>query len=160
MLEATSIEEAREMLRKKHMTVEDLRIIPEGVPSDAFSAAMPWTNTDDDSAPAPQKTVKKKMTATLYVPLLETLRLFAGWLLTFCSAIYMLGALQLRGHLPWEIPLLQALLSSPLILHFACVTFLFLLCTNLHRWLGRGIGLGILLTVIGLSTFVLFHINT
>lgn len=94
-----------------------------------------------------------------YVPLLDTLRLFAGWLLGWYGLIYLLGALQLKGILPEDLPLIQGLFTSGLILRLTFATFLFLLFSSLHRTIHKGAGMGALLTIVGLVLFFLFHIN-
>lgn len=94
-----------------------------------------------------------------YVPLLDTLRLFAGWLLGWYGLIYLLGALQLKRILPEDLPLVQSLFTSGIILRLTFATFLFLLLSSLHRALYKGAGVGALLTAIGMALFFLVHIN-
>ncbi|HVW66100.1 MAG TPA: hypothetical protein VHA78_00010 [Candidatus Peribacteraceae bacterium] len=157
-LEAPSMEDAREMMRKKGWTVEEITSMPTPEPLVQFTAAMPWTTIDDAKE---QKKTERKMKAEekTYMPLVDTLRLFAGWLLAWYGLIYLLGDLQSRPHSPLALPFIDALFTSSLVLRFTFGTFLFLLLTSVHQWLGRGIGKGITLTIIGVIVFMLFHWN-
>ncbi len=109
--------------------------------------------TNDQPAATPQ--VSKG-----YYPLVDTFRLYAGWLLAWYFLIYALGSYQWLRHLPFQIPFLGDLFQSTLILDFACACFLFLLLTSLHRRMGRGWVLGILLTLVGFGLFAGFYANT
>jgi len=157
-LDAPTMEDAREMMRKKGWTVEEIAEKPTPESAVHFSAAMPWTTVDDTKE---QKKIERKMKAEekTYVPLIDTLRLFAGWLLAWYGLIYLLGDLQSRPHSPLSFPYIDALFTSSLVLRFTFGTFLFLLLTSIHQWLGRGIGKGIVLTIIGVIAFMLFHWN-
>ena len=155
-IDASSAEEAREQLRKKHLFVEELQT-NSGKPAMEFAgSAMPWVTTEDDPPSAPVITSDSE---EIYVPLTDTLRLFAGWLLAWYAVVYLLGSYQRNGKLPLEIPFLEGLFISPLVLRFSLGTFLFLLLTTIHRWLKGGIISGILLTLLGVALFVLFHLN-
>jgi hypothetical protein len=158
-MEAISEEGLRESLRKKNLTVEEVLALKEEViPVVDFSPAMPWTTTDDIKEE--RKTEKEMIQEEkAYIPLVETLRLFAGWLLAWYGAVYVLGGFQLEHKLPVEVPFLEALFTSPLVLRFTFGTFLFLLMTSIHRWMGRGVGKAITLTLTGVLMFVLFHLN-
>jgi hypothetical protein len=58
-----------------------------------------------------------------------------------------------------DIPFVQGLFESPLVLRFAFGTFLFLLLTSVHRWAGRGIMKAIGLAIVGIALFAVFHAN-
>lgn len=154
---ASSPEAAREKLRKKQLMVEELKA-QDAETAIGFAGAMPWTTTDDD-LPAPSPVADAPAADPSYIPLTDTLRLFAGWLLAWYAVVYLLGSFRMSGQLPFEVPFLQGLFESPLVLRFAFGTFLFLLLTTVHRWLGRGAGKGVALAVIGIVLFVLFHLN-
>ena len=47
--------------------------------------------------------------------LLSTLRLYAGWLLACLAVVYMLGTYQQLRILPYEVPMLDEWMDSPLI---------------------------------------------
>ena len=160
-MEAESAETVREALRKKNLTVEQVLEIPSANddPAIGFTEKMPWTLIDDKTKDADTKTATQLEKQKMYAPLIDTLRLFAGWLLAWYGAVYVLGAYQQEQVLSSDIPFLQALFQSPLILRFTFGTFLFLLLSSLHQWMGRGIGKGIFLTIVGVVLFVLFHLN-
>lgn len=159
-ISAASTESAREKLRKKQLIVEELQEQGEHSQTISFAGAMPWTTTDDDIPVAASPAATASDTGDLpYIPLTDTLRLFAGWLLAWYAVVYILGSFRLNGRLPFEVPFLQALFESPLVLRFAFGTFLFLMLTTIHRWAGRGVGKGLVLAIIGLITFGLFHLN-
>ncbi len=157
---AATAEEAREQLRKKHLFVEELQR-EEGAPTIVgfAGAPLPWTVTDAD---AKQSDVSPALTQELtprYVPLLDTLRLFAGWLLAWYGLIYLLGSLQRNDKLPSDIPFLEGLFTSSVVLRFTFGTFLFLLLTSIHRVLGGGVIKGFLLSTLFVALMVLFHLN-
>ncbi len=151
-LEAPSLEHAREELRKKNLLVDTVRLHHSMVEK---KSGPLWTDTEP---------VKKQEATTLshahsYVPLTETLRLFAGWLLAWYGLVYLLGALKLENRLPFEVPFVEGLFLSPLILRLAFGMYLFLLLTTIHKALGRGTGKGIALTLAGVLAFAFFHVN-
>lgn len=155
-INAHSVDAAREQLRRKQMEVEELQ--EEDAPVTVQFANMPWTVSDEKPAKTP-KSAPATSDAIEYIPLVDTLRLFAGWLLAWYAVVFLLGAYQLTGKLSSELPFLQSLFESWLVLRFACITFLFLLLTSIHRAWGRGIGKGLALAVIGVVLFVVFHVN-
>lgn len=95
-----------------------------------------------------------------YHPLIDTLRLYAGWLLACLFAVYALGIFQKLRALPWDIGILDEWVDSPLILHVTFTTFVFLLLSTVHRMLGRGLWKGIALTGVGFLLIVVFRANT
>ncbi len=94
-----------------------------------------------------------------YYPLLDTLRLYAGWLLAWYFLIFALGSAQWLHHTPFQISFLSDLFLSPMILSFACACFLFLLLSSIHILLGRRLMVGIVLTLIGFGLFAVFYAN-
>lgn len=94
-----------------------------------------------------------------YYPLTNTLRLYAGWLLSWYVLIFALGSYQFLRPLPFEIPFMRSLFQSPLVISFALGAFLFLLLSDIHRKLHGGTLLGMMLTVLGLGIFVIYKIN-
>ena len=141
-IDASSEDEAREMLRKQGLTVEEVRM----------QNPMPWSDTEEAA--------DRKTSDAAYIPLSDTLRMFAGWLLAWYGVIYALGALQLNEKISSEIPFIQALFSSPVILRLAFATYLFLLLGSIHRLLGRGAVKGIILTIIGVAALAWLYVNT
>lgn len=156
-IDAPSTEDAREQLRKKDLSVEELHEVP-AVPAPAFGTSMPWTTTEED-AKTKKSVPVAAMQEPVYVPLTDTLRLFAGWLLAWYALIYVLGQFQTEGRLPLQIPFLEALFVSPLVLRFTFATFLFLLLTSVQRATGKGMAKGLILGIIGIIAFALFHLN-
>lgn len=90
---------------------------------------------------------------TAYLPLGSTLRLYAGWLLAWYAAVYVLGSLQQSGVAPWAPEFIANLYVSPLTLLFTCVTFLYLMLGTAHRAIGGGALKGIALFVTGVLLF-------
>ena len=158
-LNAASAEDVRKVLRERQLIADEIvqTRTPEPVVP-GFTPAMPWTTIEDKRE---EKRTEKAMVAEerAYVPLVDTLRLFAGWLLAWYGLVFLLGDLQMHGRLPPELPLVEALFTSSIVLRFTFTTFLFLLLTSVHSWLGRGIGKGLALTIVGVLVFVTFHLN-
>jgi hypothetical protein len=149
-IEARSAEDAREMLRKRGMMVEHVTeavgFVPVETHIDASSEAHVTPPASAEVHPD-------------YVPLSDTFRLYAGWLMAWYSIVYLIGSYQYTKRLPFEIPFLEGLFLSPLVLKFAFGTFLFLLLSSVHRILGRGIGKGIVLTVVWAILMTVFSLN-
>lgn len=151
-LEAPSLELAREELRKRQLLVDSIRLHHSMI--DKKESAL-WTETE----PAKKSHTAAHTEMHSYVPLTETLRLFAGWLLAWYGLVYLFGALKLENRLPFEVPFVDGLFLSPLILRLAFGTYLFLLLTTIHKAVGRGTGKGIALTLAGALAFAFFHVN-
>lgn len=108
-----------------------------------------------------EKTKKRKNESTYY-PFIDTLRLYAGWLLAWYCLVYLLGGYQYtREAVPYRIPFVEALLPpfSPAVLVFTLVAFLFLFLTSLQRILGGGIRRSFGLTILGVAIFGLYTMN-
>jgi hypothetical protein len=95
----------------------------------------------------------------LYFPLVDTLRLYAGWLLAWYFLVYSIGSYQHFQDLPFEVPYLTGLFLSPLVLSFTLASYLFLLLTGIWIIFGRGVKNGLLLTAIGIVCFLLYRAN-
>lgn len=155
---AQSPEQAREKLRKKSLMVDELKEA-DSEEKITFAGGMPWTSTDDPASPVREKPRMQETSAGTYIPLVDTLRLFAGWLLAWYALVYLLGSYSMSGKIPFEVPFLQGLFESPLVLRFSFGTFLFLALSSLHAWLGKGTGKGIMLAVLWIIGMTLFHLN-
>lgn len=94
-----------------------------------------------------------------YAPLSETARLFAGWLLAWYGLVFVAGALQQDGRLSPDLPLLEALYNSNLVLTAAFTTFLFLLLQSIHRITRTGYITGFFLTLVWLGGTYGFWVN-
>lgn len=158
-IDAPTMEKAREVLRKKNLLVEEMRAADGTAPSLAFKQTMPWTNTDEPLARKDRIKGQNMRSDTSYVPLMDTVRLFAGWLLAWYSIIYLLGALRLSGKIPDGWWFVQGLFESALVLRFAFVTFIFLMLSTIHREIKGSTGSGIALTLTGIVLAGLFHLN-
>ncbi len=91
-----------------------------------------------------------------YYPLVDTLRLYAGWLLAFLVVLSSASGFALLGKLPFHSQLLQEWLLSGAIRNAAFVTFLFLLLSTVHGVLRGGVWKGIGLMLVGFVVFVSF----
>lgn len=155
-VDAPTMEKAREALRKRHLDVEEMRAANAPAPSVTFTQSMPWTVTDEPDG-KPKKAVKSAPAG--YIPLIDTLRLFAGWLLAWYGVIYVLGSFQLSGKISSEWPFIQGLFASALVLRFTFATFMFLMLSTIHRAMKGTINTGIALSVLGVVLVMLFHLN-
>ncbi len=154
---AQNPEQAREKLRKKGLMVDELKA-QQSDEKITFAGGMPWTSTDEPASRVSKPTTKN-VAAGNYIPLVDTLRLFAGWLLAWYALVYLLGSYSMSGKLPFEVPFLQGLFESPLVLRFSFGTFLFLALSSIHAWMGKGTGKGIVLGIVWVVFVVLFHVN-
>jgi hypothetical protein len=155
IVDAASLDAAREELRKRGVFTEDVREIPEAdvvrqSKTEKKPAPLPWSGAINGSAP------KLPETPT-YAPLHETLRVFAGWLLAWYGVIYALGFLEQSGKLR-ELPFVRELFESRLVLQFTFGTFLVLAMSNVHRWLGGGTLKGFVLAVASVALLAGFVI--
>jgi hypothetical protein len=94
-----------------------------------------------------------------YYPLIETLRLYAGWLLAWYIVVYALGSYLSLNEVPWTPMILSDLVESPVLQLFTLGAFLFLLGTTIHRMLGRGVLKGIILTIIFVGMLGVYAVN-
>ncbi len=97
--------------------------------------------------------------AAVYHPLSSTIAIYLGWLLFWCGALYVLGGYQALKVLPFEVPMLTALITSPFILIVSLGSFLYLLLGSLHRVLKGGVLLGVAFAVIGAGLTWLYTVN-
>lgn len=154
-IEASSVENARAQLHKRGLTIEEL----DGDDTAAFNEAPLWTSTDASPVRATAKVAKPATGDLSYIPLTQTLRLFAGWLMAWYGIIYLAGRYRADGRLPWDIPAIQGLSESPLVLRFAFAVFLFLMLSDIQKWTGKGPLKAVMLGVVGVCLFVVFHLN-
>ncbi len=148
-VEAPTYDQAREILRKRDLAVSALAEFTLSEQDPLPVESMPWSGRRK-SAAAPSE-------EATYLPLVETLRLFAGWLIAWYGLVYLLGGLQLKKSISADIPFIAALSTSSLVLRFCFGTFLFLLLTTIHAWMGKGIAKGIALSLIGILLMAGFH---
>ncbi len=94
-----------------------------------------------------------------YFPLLDTLRLYAGWLFAWYAVVMALGYYAHVRYLGYSIPFVAGLFESPLVFGFLLATFLFLLMTSILRALKGGVVLGSAFAAIGIGIFFLVKLQ-
>ena len=143
-IDAVSTQAARDVLKEINLEVEELH---EATLSEKQTAKPPLAKR---MPPFFSKT---------YFPLVETLRIYAGWLLALLSVAYILGAYQYTKELPIDLPFVGGLIFSPLLLQVALLSFLILLLSSVHRALKGSMLMGSVLVFVGAVTFFLYRIN-
>lgn len=138
-VDAVSLDKAREELRKKGLVIEDIREDTSSLRKEPQNRPLPWSAQNTSAKPHAPEEVR-------YAPLHETLRIFAGWLLAWYGLIYALGFLEHTQRLP-TLPFVHELFISPLVLQFTFGTFLLLALSNIHHWCGKGLALGLILSI-------------
>src|SRR3989344_3275495 len=172
---ALSAQAARDSLKEMNLQAEELYEVPQSMPIEKnIPAALPtpapaappktavsWKLTEKEEETIPEQVpIQEKLkTEVKYFPLLDTLRLYAGWLLSWYFLIFAFGSYDFTRELPFEIPLVSGLFQSPVIISFALGAFLFLMLTSLHRALHRGIGTGLALTAVWFITMGMYRMN-
>jgi hypothetical protein len=141
VFDAQTLPDARSALEAMGFTVTNLKL--------ARAGALPATESLLSSPPTDPR----------YVPLVVTLRLYAGWLLAPYLLAFAFGGLAVTRILPVTVPFTQAILLSPLAITFALGLFLFLLCTSLHREMGGGTLKGIIIAAASIVLTALFAAN-
>ena len=94
-----------------------------------------------------------------YFPLYDTMRLYAGWLLAWYGVVFALGSYQSLKPLPFHVPYADSLFLSPLVLSFTFASYLFLLCSSIHKSLLHNKASAIVLAIAGLALFFAFRMN-
>jgi hypothetical protein len=138
-VEAIDIDAATEALRAKDMIPVHVSESPSSLPVAENTEASP-----------PQK---------IYLPIAATLRLYAGWLLAYYSIVYAVGWYAHSRVLPKEIPYVEALMLSPLVLSFTLAAFLFLVFHTAYQAWGKGIIKGVVVSIAGVAVFVVYRMN-
>ncbi len=157
-IDALNIQAARAALRQMNVQIESIEEIE---PTE--EKPVSWQVTDDENAEHVVESIpvaKSAPTAsTVYYPVIDTLRLYAGWLLAWYFLIYAFGSYQATRALAFRAPYLDDLFLSPIVLTFTFGAFLFLLLSSLHRAFGRGPVKAAGLMVAGLIVLFLFRQN-
>ncbi len=157
VIDALNIQAARAALRQMNVQIESIEEIqPEG------QQPVAWQVTDEQAERVVKSIPVTKTSpagSSAYYPVVDTLRLYAGWLLAWYFLIYAFGSYQSTRALPFRIPYLDDLFSSPIVLTFTFGAFLFLLLSALHRAFGRGPVKAAGLMVAGLVVLFLFRQN-
>ncbi len=140
-IEAGDAQAAQAALRSQDLQVEELR------ETERFAEPDPeaeWGNDTGDG---------------LYVPLSDTLRLYAGWLLALYFVVYAVGSYQWLGSAPFSLGFIDELFLSPLILAFSVAAFLYLSLHSLFRRTKGGLLRGIGFSIAGVLLFLIFRAN-
>ena len=114
-----------------------------------YTCSMTWQSTD--TAPPTQQR---------YAPLLDTARLYAGWLLAWYALVFLFGGQQALGRLPFDIDWIEGIYRSPLVITFAFGTFFFLMLSTLHRAVHGKTAMATLLTLVWIAGTAVFALNT
>lgn len=94
-----------------------------------------------------------------YLPLVSTLRLYAGWLLAWYGLFVGLGYYATVRSLPLDIPFVMSFYASPLIFTITVAVFLFLLFTEIQRVIHGKLISGVVLTVSGFAVFIIVNLS-
>lgn len=92
-------------------------------------------------------------TSSKYYPLVDTIRLYAGWLLAWYLLFVALGYYTFERQMPWDIPIVEGFFFSPLIFRFISGIFLFLALSSLHKLLRGKLLSGVLLVLLGAGLY-------
>lgn len=90
-----------------------------------------------------------------YYPLVETLRLYCGWLCALLFVLYAVGAPYVL-HWNTSLYLVRDWVTAPLFRDVSLAAFLFLFATSLHRRVHGGMLTGLLLLVVSLAALGAF----
>jgi hypothetical protein len=163
VISAATLDEARERLRKRALTIEEIKQTEATTPLSAHhkQGAPSWVVTDTSAvSPTPSLTAPEDAHVAEYAPLTDTFRLFAGWLLAWYAIVYLLGSYQRQYVLPYELSFIDNMFASTLVLRFAFGTFLFLFLNSIHRTIRGGFFLGFLLLLVWIAVIVGFVMYT
>ena len=138
-VDAVDLDAAKEALRAKDMIPVHVEESPEAFSLPASVESLPQ-----------QK---------IYLPIAATLRLYAGWLLAYYSVVYAVGWYAHSRNLPVDIPYVEALMLSPLVLSFTLAAFLFLVFHTMYQMWGKGLLKGITMSFAGIIVFVVYRMN-
>jgi hypothetical protein len=157
IISALSLQLAREALKKKGLSVEEIH----EATMEEQGIKKAWMIDTKEAVSGERLAVSNDKEDHQYIPFIETMRLYAGWLLAWFSLIYILGAYQYSGNeIPFDIPLIRGLLFSKTVFMVTWGTFLFLLLTSLYRiWHIGNKKKGILLTTVWIVGMVFFGVN-
>jgi len=169
-IDAVSLEAAKSALEEMNLIPEEIheatvseKKAPEESPVDTSLDSLE-KRLESETQPLQLKeeseTGHEEKPKRIYFPIVDTFRLYAGWLLAGYFVAYILGIYQLTKPLPFEIPYVFAFLYSPLIFSFALAAFLFLLATNIQKRVHGGMLSGFVITLVAVGAFVVYRINT
>lgn len=154
-IDAADMQSAENSLKEQGLTEPALTpLVAEDI-AFATPGASPWQVAPEATVSRP----KKRSAEKAYFPIASTVRLYAGWLLAYYLLVYALGWYASTRALPGEIPYVEGLFLSPLVLSFTLAAFLFLLLHSIHRATGGGLWRAIALSIVGMAAFVVYRMN-
>jgi len=157
VVESHSLQSARDEVVA--MGLEPVEIY-EAATSAPKTSDAPWVDPMQSLQEEPDPVSNKPdVESVAYFPLLDTLRLYAGWLLAWYGMVYVVGAYQFMKDVPFHIPYAESLFLSPLVLSFTFAAYLFLLISGVFKLTGRSKKVGIVLAVAGIGIFLLYKMN-
>jgi hypothetical protein len=115
---------------------------------------VPTLSSPPKPEPAPTPSVSKSPVARSS-SLLDTLRLYAAWLLAWYGLVMGLGYYVHERTLNFEIPFVEGLFLSSIVFSFLLAMFLFLFISSLVKALKGGLITGGLTGIIGIGFFFL-----
>lgn len=115
-----------------------------------FSNISPSTNTIVTDL----KPVLPQTSDSTYTSMLSTLRLYAGWLLSWYAVFVAFGYYTHSRSLSFTIPFVEAFYLSSLMYSITVATFLFLMLSSVQRKLHGGLITGIVLFLVGVTAFL------
>lgn len=161
-IDAISLQNARDLLKTKGLFVEHMH---EATMKDQdikkiFTIVEPTEPLPLRSSEGAKGGTKPTLpTEPPYYPLIDTLRLYAGWLLAWYGLIFAVGAYQYRGILPFHSELIAGLAASTTLQRTAFGVFFFLMCSEFHKTLRGGILKGVALTSLWILGTAWFAVN-
>lgn len=155
-IDAISIQAAQDALKGMNLQPEEIH---EATLHDQNFISEEKSHLGNHPAWQVTSTADKYLETKSYYRIIETLRLYAGWLLAWYGLIYALGSYQHVRQLPFRIPYAQALFLSPLVLSFCFAAFLFLLLSTMHSIARKGKLIGFILYSLGIGVFVWYRMN-
>ena len=161
MIEALSLQEARNMLKERGLFVTEIHestMEERGIEKQWVYEEEP----DAQEAPKKDQSLPQNQTFTKerrYVPLVGTLRLYAGWLMAWYILMYLLGAYQVTGQFPFTLLIIEGLFYSKMVLIFTFATFLFLLFSSSHHALHGGKRMGWGFFILGFALLMFFSVS-
>lgn len=114
------------------------------------SPSAPLAQTRDPWTPAVRRT---------YSPMVQTLRIYAGWFLVWYGVFLVLYTYATLRSLTFLPDIVREMASSFSLFLGALACFLFLLLQDLHRVTGRKAIFGFLLGFVGGMAFVVYFLN-
>lgn len=166
-IESAGKDEALQALKDLHLTVKELTeavrsapVAPISLstapkkPGEVFLETVATENIPPPPPPAePEKKKKASLNVKQYLPLIDTLRLYAGNLFAWYAIVMALGYYVHVRALPFSIPFVGGLFISSIVFSFLVATFLFLMLTSILRALKGGVLMGSVLAVLGIGLF-------